>query len=437
MISRNIFRFPGIDLQLFEEKMLRWSTSFSCAAFYNSNNWNQNSSFNKLFGIGCLAAFELHHSEQMDDCRQFINQNTDWRFLAISYDYKNVFVSNYAKVAAEIQFPKICVFIPEFVFHVQTEIILETYLSEFEATKLIEHILNFENEISLSHEIVSDIRASIDKQTYLNTVKIILDHIQKGDFYEINFCFPFSTKVESLSITSLYKQLNAKSEAPFSGIFKWNDFSVVSSSPERFLKKCTNRLISQPIKGTARRASNSLLDNQIKQELQNNEKERAENVMIVDLVRNDLSKIAEKASVAVDSLCEIHSFKQVHQMISTISCTVRKEVDFFDILDATFPMGSMTGAPKVEAMKWIDQYEPAARGMYSGSFGYITPNNDFDLNVIIRSLLCDTKTGKVTFSVGSAITANAVAEAEFEECLLKAKAMIEVLKSQLFEQPAL
>ncbi len=435
MVSRNIFRFPGIDLQLFEDKMLHWSSCFSCTAIYNSNNWHQHSSFNKLFGIGSLATFELHHSEQIDDCRQFINQNTDWRFLAISYDYKNVLVSNYATVAAEIQFPKICVFIPEFVFHLQTEVVLETYLSESEAQKLVEDILNFENEISLSHAIVSDIQASIEKQTYLDKVNKILDHIQKGDFYEINFCFPFSAKVNSISSTALYKHLNAKSEAPFSGIFKWNNYSVVSSSPERFLKKSSNRLISQPIKGTARRDPNPLFDNEIKMQLQGNEKERAENVMIVDLVRNDLSKIAEKASVAVDSLCEIHSFKQVHQMISTVSCTVRNEVDFFDILDATFPMGSMTGAPKIEAMKWIDQYEPAARGMYSGSFGYITPNNDFDLNVIIRSLLCDTKTGKVTFSVGSAITANAVAEAEFEECLLKAKAMIEVLKSPVLEQP--
>ncbi len=437
MISRSIFRFPGVDLQLFEEKMLQWSTNFSHAAFLNSNNWNQNSSFKNLFGAGSLAAFELHEVQQIDDCKHFINQNCDWRFIAISYDYKNFLVRDYATTVSEIQFPKICVFIPEFVFYVDKDVVLETYLTEIEAAKLIEDILNYEEEISLSDEVVTDIHASLNKSAYVNQVNTLLDHIQKGDFYEINFCFPFSTKVNSLAIKSIYRQLNAKSEAPFSGIFKWNELAVISSSPERFLKKSENRLISEPIKGTARRDPNPLLDNQIKQELQNNEKERAENVMIVDLVRNDLSKVAEKASVAVDSLCEIHSFKQVHQMISTVSCSVRKEVDFFEILDATFPMGSMTGAPKVEAMKWIDHYEPAARGMYSGSFGYIAPNNDFDLNVIIRSLLCDTKTGKVTFSVGSAITANASAEAEFEECMLKAKAMIEVLNSQLLEQTAL
>ncbi|MGB2088637.1 MAG: chorismate-binding protein, partial [Psychroflexus salarius] len=155
-------------------------------------------------------------------------------------------------------------------------------------------------------------------------------------------------------------------------------------------------------------------------------KELAENIMIVDLVRNDLSKLATKASVKVDELCRIYTFEQVHQMISTISCELKPNIDFTSILEATFPMGSMTGAPKIEAMKLAEAYETTKRGLYSGSIGYITPNGDFDFNVVIRSLLYNAKRAYLSYMVGSAITDQSIPENEYQECLLKGKALQEI-----------
>ncbi len=157
-----------------------------------------------------------------------------------------------------------------------------------------------------------------------------------------------------------------------------------------------------------------------------NPKEIAENIMIVDLVRNDLSTVAAKGTVKVDELCKVYSFKQVHQLISTISCSV-KNVHPVDIIKKTFPMGSMTGAPKIAAMKIIEDLEETKRSLYSGAVGYITPNNNFDFNVIIRSILYNEDKQYVSYSVGGAITSKSTAEEEYDECLLKAKAMKQVL----------
>ena len=201
----------------------------------------------------------------------------------------------------------------------------------------------------------------------------------------------------------------------------------MSASPERYLKKVGNQLISQPIKGTARRFADAVLDAQAKEQLSTDPKERSENIMIVDLVRNDLSRTAAKGSVQVEELCAIYSFEQVHQMISTITSEMLPEYKAVDALQTTFPMGSMTGAPKISAMQIIEQLEETKRGLYSGAVGYFTPEGDFDFNVVIRSILYNEQNQYVSFSVGSAITALSVPENEYEECLVKAKAMREVL----------
>ncbi len=149
--------------------------------------------------------------------------------------------------------------------------------------------------------------------------------------------------------------------------------------------------------------------------------------MITDLVRNDLSRIADKGSVHVDELCEIYTFEQVHQLISTVSCTVSPEIPSVEVLEKTFPMGSMTGAPKISAMQIIESLEDAKRGLYSGAIGYFSPHGDFDFNVVIRSILYNSAEKYLSFSVGSAITINSTPEKEYEECLLKARAMRQVL----------
>ena len=228
---------------------------------------------------------------------------------------------------------------------------------------------------------------------------------------------------------NVYSILNTISPTPFSTFYKLNNQYLLCASPERFVKKDGDKIISQPIKGTAKRdLTNKTRDEQLKQQLINSQKEKSENVMIVDLVRNDLSKIAARNSVQVDELFGIYSFPQVHQMISTVSATIKDEIDFADMLKASFPMGSMTGAPKYRVMQLIEEYEQTKRGIYSGSFGYITPQNDFDFNVVIRSIVYNEQTKYVSYQVGGAITHYSNAEDEYEECLLKAKAMEKALQ---------
>ena len=225
----------------------------------------------------------------------------------------------------------------------------------------------------------------------------------------------------------MYHNLNEISKPPFATFFKSEHQYLLSASPERYLKKIGNKIISQPIKGTAKRSNSKTEDTRLKAALKTDPKERAENVMIVDLVRNDLSRISQKGTTEVEELCGVYSFKQVHQMISTISTQAPEESHPVDIIKNTFPMGSMTGAPKIAAMEIIEKEEESKRGLYSGSVGYFSPTGDFDFNVVIRSILYNQKQKYVSFSVGSAITSLAKPETELEECLLKAKAMRQVL----------
>ena len=278
-----------------------------------------------------------------------------------------------------------------------------------------------------------EIQSKISRTEYIHSVEKLKEHIRKGDIYEINFCQEFFAENASIDTTEIYKNLNAISGAPFAAFCKFDTHYLMCASPERFLQKRGNKLISQPIKGTIKRSENRETDDQLKNELLHNEKERSENVMIVDLVRNDLSRIAKKGSVNVDELYEIYSFKQVHQMISTVSCEIENTVSFTEILKSMFPMGSMTGAPKISAMKLIEQYESTKRGLYSGAVGYISPEGDFDFNVVIRSILYNSENKYLSFMVGSAITDKAQAEQEYEECLLKAKAMFQALRITPFD----
>ena len=199
------------------------------------------------------------------------------------------------------------------------------------------------------------------------------------------------------------------------------------ASPERFLKKIKNTILSQPIKGTSKRGNNIKEDEEEKKALQLNEKERSENTMIVDLVRNDLSKICTEGSVMVKEYLKIYSFPQVHQMISTISGNLRENISFSEILSATFPMGSMTGAPKKRVMELIEQYEKTKRGLFSGTVGYINPGGDFDFNVVIRSILYNEENNYLSIQAGSAITFKSDPHKEYEECNIKIEAMRQAL----------
>jgi len=273
------------------------------------------------------------------------------------------------------------------------------------------------------------IKLRIHKDESFNKVDKILHHIHRGDIYEANFCQEFYAEETNINPIEIYNKLNTISKPPFATFLKLNDKYLMSASPERYLQKDGNKIVSQPIKGTAKRSENAEEDLRLKQELFKDQKERSENIMIVDLVRNDLSKTAINGSVEVQELCKIHTYKQVHQMISTIVSKVDKSVNPVDILKSTFPMGSMTGAPKISAMKIIEDLEETKRGLYSGTVGYFKPNGDFDFNVVIRSILYNETNKYVSYSVGGAITAKSDPLKEYEECLVKAKAMRQVLEN--------
>jgi para-aminobenzoate synthetase component 1 len=272
------------------------------------------------------------------------------------------------------------------------------------------------------------VKQRIKKSEYLASVKKLQEHILRGDVYEINYCLEFFAENTDINPLIIFNKLLSLTNAPHSVLLKHKDIYVMCASPERYLQKCRQKLISQPIKGTAPRGINKNADEKLMRELYHSEKERSENVMIVDLVRNDLSRIAKCESVKVDELFGIYSFKTVHQMISTISCELKENITFKDIIHATFPMGSMTGAPKIKAMELIEIYEQSKRGIYSGSIGYTLPNGDFDFNVVIRSIIYDKKNKYLSLPVGSAITTYADPEKEYRECLLKAQAMIRALE---------
>lgn len=263
------------------------------------------------------------------------------------------------------------------------------------------------------------------KEEYLSQYGKVIDLIQAGDVYELNLCQTLWGSAPSTDSWPIFTKLAAKTKAPFSSYMQCGDFRVMSGSPERFLKREGNTLISQPIKGTVARGKTAEEDLELKQKLANSEKDRAENIMITDLVRNDLSRVAVRGSVEVSELCGIHTFETVHQMISEIRCETTPETGLSNILKATFPMGSMTGAPKISAINNIDAIEKMGRGVYSGSVGYVDPSGNFDLNVLIRSLFHNASTEKIQASVGGAITSLSDGEEELKECHIKAQALIE------------
>jgi para-aminobenzoate synthetase component 1 len=264
----------------------------------------------------------------------------------------------------------------------------------------------------------------LSKEQYIRTIETLREHIASGDCYEINFCNArFAQHGAKLDALSAYLQLRDLSPAPFSAFYRQGSQYAVCASPERYLQKKGRTIRSQPIKGTARRGDDAASDSEAKNALRQSAKERAENVMIVDLVRSDLAHSCEVGSVQVEELFGIQTFPTVHQMVSTISGTLREDQRWWDSIRHSFPMGSMTGAPKEMVMSLIERYEPVRRGLFSGSLGYLTPEGDFDFNVVIRSLFYDASNGHLSYSTGGAITWGSDAESEWEETLLKGRAL--------------
>ena len=418
----------------FIRKLINWAKLNNVFVLLNSNGYNSEGDthdYDFIAAFGVADSITAPAKGAFSKLENFYTGKNDWIFGHLTYDLKNGLEDLTSDNQDGIHFSEMYFFQPEYVIlskNQQVEMHYLKDLSENTAQKKLDEINALSDIISPESDEDFIMESRYTRQEYINTVNQLKKHIQNGDIYEVNFCQEFYSQA-SIDPYHIYNQLNELSPAPFSGFYKLDDKFLVSSSPERFLKKKGQKVISQPIKGTAPRGRNEEEDRKMKQRLLEDVKERAENVMIVDLVRNDLAKAAKKDTVKVDELFGIYSFKQVHQMISTISAEI-EESDAIKCLKNAFPMGSMTGAPKIRAMELIEQYENTKRGLYSGSIGYFQPNGDFDFNVIIRSILYNETQKYVSYIVGGAITYLCTPETEYDECMVKAKAMKKVLNSR-------
>jgi para-aminobenzoate synthetase component 1 len=391
--------------------MKKWKN----VCFLNSNDGTG------LLAFGNQNEFILEKGQSVDQLQHYLQANSgSFLFGSLSYDLKNEFEKLTSSHADELAYPLAHFWVPKFVIHLEKEKF--EYLQgdqDEESFTFLDYFMEEEIDHNF-HSFPYRFQARTSKERYISQVEKLKAHIQRGDIYEVNYCQEFFAENVELDFPmDTYFKLNRITKAPFSTFLQTDNHVIFCGSPERYLKKKGKRLLSQPIKGTAPRGMDAQADEALKLHLQNDPKERAENIMIVDLVRNDLSRIAKKGSVQVSELCGIHTFETVHQMISTVECEVEQDLPFMDILKASFPMGSMTGAPKVEAMKIIDETEDFNRGIYSGSVGYISPNGDFDFNVVIRSMIYNREKKYLSCAVGGAITILSDPEKEFEECQTK------------------
>lgn len=414
-------------------EVLAWARKhFTAAVLLNSNDnkHDKYASYRQIIAIGASEIF-TGSDDVFEGLKAFTSRHNDWFFGFFSYELKNQLEQLDSKNPDYINMPAVYFFRPVIIMILEQSVWHIGCLPGYGALSSPEHLVSdllLEKSLETPIPESLQIKARVKKNRYLSQVSAIKEHIQAGDIYEMNYCVEFFAQDAVVDPLTIYRSLNHASPTPFSCFFMLHDKYLMCASPERFLKKEGDRIISQPIKGTSARSADPKKDALLKQGLYNDSKERSENVMIVDLVRNDLSRTAKKGSVQVDELFGIYSFRQVHQMISTVISKLHPGCHFLDAIKYAFPMGSMTGAPKIRAMQLIDHYEDTLRGLYSGAVGYISPEKNFDFNVVIRSILYNATNQYLSYMAGSAITIGSVPEKEYEECMLKAKAMEKAIR---------
>lgn len=414
----------------FKELILTWSQQFREVIFLDSNDYPQQySSYDCILAVDAFTSIKTDYHNAFEDLKQYQQITKDWLFGYLSYDLKNDIEVLHSNNFDGLDFPDLYFFQPKKLFLLKGNQLEIQYLTmcDDEIEEDFTSILETQDPRPETQDSIA-IKQRISKDNYLEKISKILEHIHRGDIYEANYCMEFFIENTTIDPLEKFLKLNEISKSPQAVFFKNNTQFLLSASPERYIKKEGNVLISQPIKGTAKRFLDPIEDENSRNLLALDPKERSENIMVSDLVRNDLSRTAQKGSVKVEELCAIYSFEQVHQMISTITSNLDSQYAAIDAIKTTFPMGSMTGTPKVSVMKIIEELEETKRGLYSGAVGYFTPNGDFDFNVVIRSILYNQEKKYASFSVGSAITSQSIPENEYEECMLKAKAMREVLQ---------
>ena len=410
---KTAFTYQPQNNEAFIAKALAWAQQFDVVQ-YTYNNGFENG-FKHLLGIQFKSTKPTFPSiyEQK------------WQLGFIGYDYKNNLESAFSNPKFDnlFEFPDFYFFEPDILFILENEnIIIESKLNN--EAEIVLEIENYRVKNINTNSVKFELET--DYQQYLQNFEALQNHILQGNIYIANYCISLLAEDSQLNPVDVFLKLNSSSPTPFASFVKFNEQYLICASPERFIKKEAQKLISQPIKGTYPRGKNEIEDQANISLLKNSIKEQTENVMIVDLVRNDLSRICNQ--VKVDELFGIYTFETVHQMISTISGNIKQNIDFKDIIQSLFPMGSMTGAPKINAVNLCTNYENFNRQLYSGCVGYIDPKGNFDFNVVIRSILHNSKTNKSAIRVGSAITYAAQAEQEWNECLLKAKSLINLFE---------
>jgi para-aminobenzoate synthetase component I len=405
-------------------QMLSWAKKFNICSFLDDQQYKRSPHFyDSLLACGARERFSGSTVQELD---VFLECNPDWRFFHLTFEALSDVVPP-PSTTDKWGFVPIGCFVPEYVLILSDS---SVQIGSYEGDHAQVYLAIMDEEPVVPGETAHalSIEAGISREHYLNTIHKLLDHIRRGDCYEINFCQEFYARDVVMDPLQTWLQLTTISPNPFSAFYRVGHSYLLCASPERFLACKGNRLISQPIKGTAPRArANPDRDNALKEQLRTSTKDRMENVMVVDLVRNDMSRVCREGTVVVSELYGVYAFPQVYQMISTIEGDVRPEIRFGDILQACFPMGSMTGAPKQRVLELIRAFEDGPRGLFSGSVGYMTPDGDFDANVVIRSLLYDQSSGYLSYFTGSGITAGSTPESEYEECLLKGRTMYQML----------
>lgn len=426
MASQN---FPVHDFRTMKRKLLCWLQQFEVFCFLDNHQYQfQPHSVECLAGVGVKRMIQADPLISLHELQNFIDEKPAWLFGHLSYDLKNEIEGLTSQHPDFIRFPHFFFYEPQILVQLnESQIVIEGVSPE----EIFRSIVSGKQRFSESPDKKFQFKNRIEKEEYCAIIERLKQHIHRGDCYEINFCQEFFAEDIEIDPIRVYEGLSHLSPNPFSALYKlWNNY-LLCSSPERFLKKSGKKILSQPIKGTSRRFhEDEKLNIESKESLVRSQKEKSENVMVVDLVRNDLSKICEEGSVKVDELFGIYTFPQVHQMISTISGVLRENISFKDTIRAMFPMGSMTGAPKRNVLKLIEQYEKSRRGIFSGALGYITPVGDFDFNVVIRSIMYNASARYLSIQAGSGITFYCDPEKEYEECLLKAQSLKKVFENK-------
>jgi para-aminobenzoate synthetase component 1 len=430
MAKRQFVSFTFSDLYKIKQQVLDWSAQFNTCCFLDNQQYpSKDHSYECLVAAGERYRLQLASGKAFEELKKFSLQQDDWLFGHFSFDLKSETENSPSDLPDSIQFPDLFFFVPEIIVIIESNEIRIGLIGNHHQ-KVFEEIENgfFNRKKNTLQESV--IQKRISKDQYLQTIHRLQQHILRGDCYEINFCQEFFVEEAQLDPLELYHGLRKVSPSPFSAFYKTDERFLLCASPERYLKRKGDIILSQPIKGTsARDLQDEQQDKSLREELAVSEKDRAENVMVVDLVRNDLSKICETDSVRVTELFGIYSFAQVHQMISSITGKPKKNLHWSEMIAGTFPMGSMTGAPKKRVLELIEQYEKTKRGLFSGALGYVKPNQDFDFNVVIRSILYNRPESYLAYFAGSGITANSDPEKEYEECLLKVAAFESIIKN--------